>query len=253
MAQTCALIAPVQPICTEFRVVMKHCQMHPNTTRHTQTWVYGPMGLIRSVHCEKFRCDFMARTCAWIAPVQPILHRVSCSNKILPNTHKHYETHTNMSLGSNGVDWVRSLRKFWCDFMARTSALIAPVQPVLHRVSCSNETLTNTPKHYENGPKHEFRVQWGGSRAFVAQKFRCKFVARTFALIALVQPVLHRVSCSNEILPNTPKHYETLTNMSLWSNGVDWVRSLWKILMRLHGTNFYINCTSSTRFAPSFV
>jgi len=53
----------------------------------------------------------MARTCALIAPVQPVLHRVSCSNKILPNTPKHYETHQNMSLGSNGVDWVRSLRK----------------------------------------------------------------------------------------------------------------------------------------------
>ena len=38
--------------------------------------------------------------------------------------------------------------------------------------------------------------------------------------------------------------------MSLESNGVDQVRSLRKILTRLHGTNF---CTSSARFAPSFV
>ena len=53
--------------------------------------------------------------------------------------------------------------------MAQTCALIAPVQPVLHRVSRSNETLTNSPKHYENAPKHEFRVQWGGSGAFVAK------------------------------------------------------------------------------------
>jgi len=75
-----------------------------------------------------------------------------------------------MILGSNGVDRVRSLRKFQCDFMAQTCALIAPVQPILYRVSCSNETLTNAPKHYENAPKHEFRVQWGGKRAFVAKK-----------------------------------------------------------------------------------
>jgi len=53
--------------------------------------------------------------------------------------------------------------------MAQTCALIAQVQPVLHRVSCSNETLTNAPKHYENAPKQEFTVQWGGSRAFVAK------------------------------------------------------------------------------------
>ena len=168
--------------------------MHPNTTRHTKIWVSGLMGWIGSVHCEKFWCNFMARTCALIAPVQPVLHRVSCSNKILPNTPKHYETYTNMSLGSNGVDWVRSLQKFWCNFMARTSTLIAPVQPVLHRVSCSNETL-----------------------------------------------------------PNTPKYYETHRNMCLWSNGVDQLRSLRKIPMRLRGKNFCINCTSSARFAPCFV
>ena len=30
------------------------------------------------------------------------------------------------------------------------------------------KTLTNAPNHYENAPKHEFRVQWGGSRAFVS-------------------------------------------------------------------------------------
>jgi hypothetical protein len=38
--------------------------------------------------------------------------------------------------------------------------------------------------------------------------------------------------------------------MSLGSNGVDRVLSLRKIPMRLRGTNF---CTSSARFAPSFV
>ena len=44
----------------------------------------------------------MARTCALIAPVQPILHQVLCSNERLLNPPKHYETHQNMSLGSNG-------------------------------------------------------------------------------------------------------------------------------------------------------
>ena len=39
-------------------------------------------------------------------------------------------------------------------------------------------------------------------------------------------------------------------NVSLGSNEVDRVRSLRKIPMRLHCTNF---CTSSARFAPSFV
>src|SRR6185436_16901402 len=39
-------------------------------------------------------------------------------------------------------------------------------------------------------------------------------------------------------------------NVILRSNGVDRVRSLRKILTRLHGTNF---CTSSARFSQSFV
>ena len=78
-------------------------------------------------------------------------------------------------------------------------------------------------------------------------------MARTCALIAPVQPILHQVLCSNERLPNAPKQYETHQNMSLGSNGVDRVRSLQKIMMRLRGTNFCINCTSLTRFAPSFV
>ena len=141
----------------------------------------------------------MPRTCALIPPFQPTLYRVSRSNKtikIYPNTmkrsktwvrvvtehcqmHPYSRTHQIMSLGSNGLDRVRSLRKFKCDFVAQTCALIAPVQPILHRVSCSIETLQNAPK------------------------------------------------C-----------YETHQNVSLGSNGLDRVRSLWKILTRLHGTNF---------------
>src|SRR6185437_8159055 len=53
--------------------------------------------------------------------------------------------------------------------------------------------------------------------------------------------------------PNGPKCTQIVQNakkISLGSNGVDWVRSLRKIPTRLRGTNF---CTSSARFAPSFV
>ena len=146
-----------------------------------------------------------------------------------------------------------------------------------------------------NAPKHEFRVQWSGSGAFVVknldtiswdellhylnqmqrntmkhtktwfqgpmgwigcircEKFGHDFVAWTFALIAPVQPILHRVSSSNEMVPDAPKHYEMQQKMSLGSNGFDWVRSLWKHQTRLCGTNFWINCTSSANFAPSLL
>src|SRR6185503_18692545 len=132
--------------------------------------------------CEKSRRDFVARACALIAPVHTILHRFSCSYETIPNAPKHLATHQNMSLGSNGVDWLCSLKKS-----------------------------------------------------------RCDFVAQTFSLIAQVHPILHRVSYSYETIPNAPKHFATHPNMSLWSNGADWGRSLRKIPMCLHGTNFCIN------------
>ena len=150
--------------------------------------------------------------------------------------------------------WIGCVRceKFQFDFMTQTSALIAPVQPNLHRVSYSNETLSNAPTHYEMLQNMSL-VPMGRIECVLCEKFRCDFMAQTCELIAPVQHVLHRVSCSNETLPNAPKHYETHQNMSLWSNGVGRVRSLRKIPKRLHGTNLCINCSSSTRFAPSFV
>jgi hypothetical protein len=39
---------------------------------------------------------------------------------------------------------------------------MALVRPVLHRLSCSRETL-------QNAPKHEFWVQWSASGTFVAK------------------------------------------------------------------------------------
>jgi hypothetical protein len=39
---------------------------------------------------------------------------------------------------------------------------MAPVRPVLHRLSYSNETA-------RNAPKHEFWVKWSGSGAFVVK------------------------------------------------------------------------------------
>jgi hypothetical protein len=69
------------------------------------------MGWIGCDHCEKSRFDFVAGTFALIAPVHRILHQVSCSYETIPNAPKHYATHQNMILGSNGVDLVRSLQK----------------------------------------------------------------------------------------------------------------------------------------------
>jgi hypothetical protein len=45
---------------------------------------------------------------------------------------------------------------------------MVPVQLVLHRLSCSNETA-------RNALKHEFWVQWSGSGAFVPKDSNATF------------------------------------------------------------------------------
>ena len=85
---------------------------------------------------------------------------------MVPNAPKWYETHQNISLGSNGVDRARSLRKIptrlrgtnFCTSSARFA-------PGLVR-------QLNSPERIQivlNAPKHQFIVQWGGSGAFVAK------------------------------------------------------------------------------------
>src|SRR6185437_10308038 len=123
------------------------------------------MGWIWCVRCEKSRRHFVARTLALIAPIHPILHRVSCSYEMIPNAPKHYETHQNMSLGSNGVDQVRLLGK-----ITGTNYCINCSSSVCFATSFMQ--LRNDPKCTQiqrNRPNHYVTVQWGGFGAFVAK------------------------------------------------------------------------------------
>src|SRR6185503_10393296 len=124
---------------------------------------------IGSVNCEKFRCDFMAQTCALIAPFQPVLHRISSINETLPNAPKHYETNKNMSLGINWVDRVRSFKKILTRLHG-TNLCINSTIPA--RIASTFVQQQNNPKctqTLQNAPKHEFRVQWVGSGGFAAK------------------------------------------------------------------------------------
>ena len=111
VARTFALIAPVHPVLHRVSCSYEMIQIYPNTMQHTKTWVQGPMGRIWCVRWKKSRCDFVARTFALIPPFHPVLHRVSWSYETIPNASQHYATHQNISLGTNEVDWVCSLRK----------------------------------------------------------------------------------------------------------------------------------------------
>jgi len=143
--------------------------MHPNTMQRTKTWVWDPMGWIGCVRWEKSGRGFVARTFAIIAPVHTVLHRVSCSYETITNAPKHNETYENISLGSNGVDWVGSLRKIPTWLRGTNFCINCTSSPYF---ASSFMELRNDPKCTQtlyNAPKHEFRVQWGGLGAFVVK------------------------------------------------------------------------------------
>src|SRR6185503_9442752 len=152
--------------------------------------------------------------------------------------------HQNVSLGSNGVDRVRSLR-------------IIPARPRSTNFWTSSAYFAlsfvrqpNGPECTQivrNAPKHQFRVQWGRSVAFVAKNSDATSWHELLHLFGPFCTEFRKATKQSRMHPNSTKRTKTT---SLGSNGVDRVRSLRKISTRLHGTNF---CTSSSRFVLSFV
>ena len=169
------------PKCTEFRTVMKRSRIHPNATKLIKTWVYGRMGWTMCVCCENVRHDFVAQT---------------------------FFTY------------------------CTSSAQIAPSFAKKRNDPKCTQTLWNLPKKLLNCPM-------GWTRCVRYKNVSHDFVAQTFSLITPVRPKLHRVSQSNETVPDAPKHYETHQNMNLGSNGLDQVRSLQKCPTRPRGTYFF--------------
>jgi hypothetical protein len=71
---------------------------------------------------------------------------------------------------------------------------MALVRSVLHRFSCSNETVRDVPKH-------EFWVQWSGSGAFVAKNSDTTFVTARKSMRNWRNFCNYRI-----IVRNAPKH-----------------------------------------------
>ena len=136
------------PTFMQFRNDPKCIEILWNRLKHLFRFHQGGLG----VFVEKILSWLRGSTFALIAPVHPVLHRVWCSYETIPDGPKHYETHQNMSLGSNGVDQVRSLRKIITWLRGTNFVLIAPVQYVLHQISCTyerSEMHPTTTKHTE--------------------------------------------------------------------------------------------------------
>ena len=126
----------------------------------------GPSSMDRVSSLQKVLTQHRCKNFCINRISRPDLHRVSFSNKLVAKTPKHYKTRQNMRLGSNGMDRVPSLRKIptrlrctnYCTSSARF-ALTFVRQP--NGPEC-NQIVPNTPKR-------QFRVQRGGSGAFIVK------------------------------------------------------------------------------------
>jgi len=136
--------------------------------------------LLRKV-LTQLRCkNFCINCISW-----PDLHRVSFINKMVAKAPKHYKTHQNMRLGSNGMERKIRTRLRCTNFCINctSSAWFAP----------SFTQQRNVPKYTQtlrNAPEHEFRVQWCWSEGFIA-KIPTWLRFTNFYIIAPIRPVLH--------------------------------------------------------------
>ena len=207
------------------------------------------MGWIGCVRCKKSRRHFVARTLALIAPIHPILHRVSCSYGMIPNAPKHYETRQNMSLGSNGVDHVRLLGKI-TTWLHGTNYCINCTSSVCFATSFMQ--LRNDPKCYETHRNIGIRsneVDW----LFSLCKIPMWLHGTNFCINCTYTVCFATSFMQLRNDPKCTKYYKTHRKNSIGSNGVDWLCLLRKIPTWLRGMNFWINWSSSPRFASSFM
>ena len=141
------------------------------------------------------------------------------------------------------------------DFVARTFCINCTSSP---HFAPSFMQLQNDPKCTQtlwNTPKHEFRVQWGGSGAFVGKNYNVTSWHELFALIVPVPYVLHRVSCSYEMIPNASKHYETHQNMWLRCEKLqcDFVARTFVLIALVQYVLHQLSCSCETiRNAPEY-
>ena len=159
------------------------------------------MGWIGCVHREKTPMQLRGKNfCTSSARFAPSFVRQ-------PNGPKWYETQQNMSLGSNGVDRVRTLRKIPMRFRGTNFWTSS------ERFALSFVGQLNGPKCTQtvrNAPKHKFRVQWGGSGAFVAKNSEATWWHEFCTSSARCAPSFVRQpngpECTKIIVRNAPKH-----------------------------------------------
>ena len=111
-----------------------------------------------------------------------------------------------MSLGSNGVDRVRSLLEIPTRLrgtnFSTSSARFGPS-------FVSKPNYSKCSQIVRNAPKHEFRMQWGGSGVFIAKNFDATSWKQTFCTSSahFAPSFVRRSNCPKyiQIVQNAPK------------------------------------------------
>ena len=151
------------------------------------------------------------------------------------------------------MGWIGCARceKLWWDFVAWTFVLIAPVQPVFHRVYCCNKTIPNAPGHYETRQNLSLG-SYGLDRVCSLRKILTQLRATNFC-----------INCTNSAhfaprfmhARNGPKCSQTLRNATKHEFGVQWGGSgafLEKFQCNFLARTFAL-IVQFVRFAPSFL
>jgi len=166
---------------------------------------------------------------------------------------KPYETHQNMSLGLDGMDSMDLLQKILTQLCGLNFCINYNSSACFEASIVKQRNGPKCTQTLRNKTKHEFRVQWGGSGAFLVKNSDTTSWDELFHYLHQFSPFcteFHATTKWSQMHPNTTKRNKGW----VWGPmGVDWVRSLWKHLTRLCSMNFCIHCTSSAHFAPSFM
>jgi hypothetical protein len=139
------------------------------------------------------------------------------------------------------IEWIRCVRcdKFRRNIIQQTCTLMAQVRPVLHRHSCSNESV-------RNASKYKFWVQQSGSGAFVAK----------FSDVTSFSELVRSWHLFGQLCIDfraVTKRSETPQNMSCWSIEVDQVSLSRQISTQLRLVTLCVNFAISASFASTFV
>ena len=160
--------------CTTFRAVAKLFQNAPERKETYQHMSLGSNGVDRERSLRKLLIRHRGTNFCINCTSLECFASSLCSSIMVPNAPKKKETHENMCLVSNCVDQECPFREILMRLCGTNSCInctkLAHFAPSFVQLR-NGSKCTQTER---NAPKHEFRVQWCGSGAFVAKNSSAK-------------------------------------------------------------------------------